>query len=308
MKMDWEFYRQELFDTGVTVFNLDYNVVENIKKFNINVQEKVDNDVIPLTLEMRLQIWQIGDKENQTSSIYSNSKVFSEIKDKIVEINKLSSLPIKYIIRDSGGSEIDYNNIKHPLSRELWYEYHKQLMTMGWSFSANYNKLRIVREFLIEKYNELINQLWYYKSMSDIDEDAFLWNKLKDIYLKLYEGKVTEKKVNKVYHGVHDKSNAQIQLYDEGCFIYKHADGLPIESAQCQMLLYLNEDWKPGMGGELSCINSKGKERIIEPKIGTCVVIDYTKNPSHEVKVVKEKNYLRNVIRCDWIIDTLKKN
>jgi Rps23 Pro-64 3,4-dihydroxylase Tpa1-like proline 4-hydroxylase len=302
MKMDWEFYRQELFDTGVTVFNLDYNAVENIKKFNINVQEKVDNDVIPLTLEMRLQLRQIGDKGNQTSSIYSNSKVFSEIKDKIVEINKLSSLPIKYIIRDSSGSEIDYNNIKHLLSREPRYKYHKQLMILGWSFSANYNTSRIVREFLIEKYNELIDQLWYYKSMSDIDEDAFLWNKLKDIYLKLYEGKVTEKKVNKVYHGVHNKTN------DEGCFIYKHSDGLPIESAQCQMLLYLNDDWKLGMGGELSCINSKGKERIIEPKIGTCVVIDYTKNPSHEVKVVKEKNYLRNVIRCDWIIDTLKKN
>jgi Rps23 Pro-64 3,4-dihydroxylase Tpa1-like proline 4-hydroxylase len=73
------------------------------------------------------------------------------------------------------------------------------------------------------------------------------------------------------------------------------------------MLLYLNEDWKPGMGGELFCINSKGKEIVVEPKIGTCVVLDFDKNPLHEVKVVTEKNYLRNVIRCDWIVDQTEK-
>ena len=36
--MDWEHNRQELFDTGVTVFNLDHDVVENVKKLNIDFQ------------------------------------------------------------------------------------------------------------------------------------------------------------------------------------------------------------------------------------------------------------------------------
>ena len=135
------------------------------------------------------------------------------------------------------------------------------------------------------------------------DSDAY-----HDTYLKLYDGKVTEKTVDKTYQQVTNKTNAQIQLYDEGCFIFKHSDGSPTDHYQCQMLLYIDEDWKPGMGGELFCINSKGKEIVVEPKIGTCVVLDYDKNPEHEVKVVKEKNYLRNVIRCDWIVDSSKKN
>ena len=99
-----------------------------------------------------------------------------------------------------------------------------------------------------------------------------------------------------------------VQLYDEGCFIYKHSDGYPTNTNQCQMLLYLNEDWKPGMGGELFCVDTEGKKIVVEPKIGTCVVLDYDKNPSHEVNVVTEKNYIRNVIRCDWVVDTSKKN
>ena len=48
--MDWEHNRQELFDTGVTVFNLDHDVVENIKKLNINFQEKVNNNIIGATV------------------------------------------------------------------------------------------------------------------------------------------------------------------------------------------------------------------------------------------------------------------
>ena len=134
-----------------------------------------------------------------------------------------------------------------------------------------------------------------------------MWKKLKDTYLKLYDGKVTEKTVDNTYQHIDSKVNAQVQLYDEGCFIDKHSDGYPTITNQCQMLLYLNEDWKPGMGGELFCINSKGKEIVVEPKIGTCVVIDFDKNPLHEVKVVTEKNYLRNVIRCDWIVDKTEK-
>ena len=268
--MDWELYKRELFDTGVLIFNLDHEVVKNINKFNINFQEKVNNNIIYLSAQLDNQVLQ------------SNPQIIYEVRDKVVEMNKTSSsfieLPVPF---PNKNGQIE--------------------------FQGNYNQLRMVREFIIKKYNESLTQIWYYQTISDIDKDAFLWKKLKDTYLKLYDGKVTEKTVDKTYQQVTNKTNAQIQLYDEGCFIFKHSDGSPTDHYQCQMLLYIDEDWKPGMGGELFCINSKGKEIVVEPKIGTCVVLDFEKNPSHEVKVVTEKNYLRNVIRCDWIVDQTEK-
>ena len=268
--MDWELYKRELFDTGVLIFNLDHEVVKNINKFNINFQEKVNNNIIYLSAQLDNQVLQ------------SNPQIIYEVRDKVVEMNKTSSsfieLPVPF---PNKNGQIE--------------------------FQGNYNQLRMVREFIIKKYNESLTQIWYYQTISDIEKDAFLWKKLKDTYLKLYDGKVTEKTVDKTYQHIDSKTNAQVQLYDEGCFIEKHSDGYPAITNQCQMLLYIDEDWKPGMGGELFCINSKGKEIVVEPKIGTCVVLDFEKNPSHEVKVVTEKNYLRNVIRCDWIVDQTEK-
>ena len=268
--MDWELYKRELFDTGVIVFNLGHDVVENVKKLNIDFQEKVNNNIIYLSAQLDNQVLQ------------SNPQIIYEVRDKVVEMNKTSSSFIEL--------SVPFPNKNGQIE-----------------FQGNYNQLRMVREFIIKKYNESLTQIWYYKTISDIDKDAFLWKKLKDTYLKLYDGKVTEKTVDKTYQQVTNKTNAQIQLYDEGCFIFKHSDGSPTDHYQCQMLLYIDEDWKPGMGGELFCINSKGKEIVVEPKIGTCVVLDFEKNPSHEVKVVTEKNYLRNVIRCDWIVDQTEK-
>ena len=268
--MDWELYKRELFDTGVIVFNLGHDVVENVKKLNIDFQEKVNNNIIYLSAQLDNQVLQ------------SNPQIIYEVRDKVVEMNKTSSSFIEL--------SVPFPNKNGQIE-----------------FQGNYNQLRMVREFIIKKYNESLTQIWYYKTISDIDKDAFLWKKLKDTYLKLYDGKVTEKTVDKTYQQVTNKTNAQIQSYDEGCFIFKHSDGSPTDHYQCQMLLYIDEDWKPGMGGELFCINSKGKEIVVEPKIGTCVVLDFEKNPSHEVKVVTEKNYLRNVIRCDWIVDQTEK-
>ena len=268
--MDWELYKRELFDTGVLIFNLDHEVVKNINKFNINFQEKVNNNIIYLSAQLDNQVLQ------------SNPQIIYEVRDKVVEMNKTSSSFIEL--------SVPFPNKNGQIE-----------------FQGNYNQLRMVREFIIKKYNESLTQIWYYQTISDIDKDAFLWKKLKDTYLKLYDGKVTEKTVDKTYQHIDSKTNAQVQLYDEGCFIEKHSDGYPAITNQCQMLLYIDEDWKPGMGGELFCINSKGKEIVVEPKIGTCVVLDFEKNPSHEVKVVTEKNYLRNVIRCDWIVDQTEK-
>ena len=76
--MDWELYKRELFDTGVIVFNLGHDVVENVKKLNIDFQEKVNNNIIYLSAQLDNQVLQ------------SNPQIIYEVRDKVVEMNKTS--------------------------------------------------------------------------------------------------------------------------------------------------------------------------------------------------------------------------
>jgi Rps23 Pro-64 3,4-dihydroxylase Tpa1-like proline 4-hydroxylase len=83
------------------------------------------------------------------------------------------------------------------------------------------------------------------------------------------------------------KSKGNVTYYEKDDFIEMHTDGLS-ESRLCVILLYLNENWKEGDGGEL-VLNNKNNElvAIVPPKIGDYVVLDFTKNNlSHGVNAV----------------------
>ena len=87
------------------------------------------------------------------------------------------------------------------------------------------------------------------------------------------------------------------RVYEEGCFLSPHRDG---GGGHCSMLLYTNEDYVEGMGGELVCIDSKGKEIIVPPTIGTLAIVDFKKDPSHSVNIIKGNNWNRRTIGCWW--------
>lgn len=77
-------------------------------------------------------------------------------------------------------------------------------------------------------------------------------------------------------------SRGRYMLYENGDFIKAHEDGFDARRL-CVVLLYLNDDWKEGDGGEL-VIKNNGKETIVLPKLGNYAVLDFTKNNvTHEV-------------------------
>ena len=84
-------------------------------------------------------------------------------------------------------------------------------------------------------------QVWYestdlLKNSNDISEYCF--NKL----VKLYP----------TYSNRFSNPNFQLSIYDKDCFIENHKDGDDTDKSRlCVVILYLNKDWKKGMGGEL---------------------------------------------------------
>ena len=86
-------------------------------------------------------------------------------------------------------------------------------------------------------------------------------------------------------------------MYNKQCYINPHQDGLSPYKI-CNILLYLNDDYKDGYGGEL-VINGNV---VIKPEFGTLAVLDFTKaNPKHEVTEVLDDNFKRFAILTSFI-------
>ena len=94
-----------------------------------------------------------------------------------------------------------------------------------------------------------------------------------------------------------DSCHLSYTMYNKQCYINKHQDGLSPHKI-CNILLYLNEDYKDGYGGEL-VINGNV---VIKPEFGTLAVLDFTTaNPMHEVREVLDDNFKRFAILTSFI-------
>jgi Rps23 Pro-64 3,4-dihydroxylase Tpa1-like proline 4-hydroxylase len=86
-------------------------------------------------------------------------------------------------------------------------------------------------------------------------------------------------------------------MYNKQCYINQHQDGIS-KNKICNILLYLNEDYKDGYGGEL-VING---DVAIKPEFGTLAVLDFTTaNPMHEVTEVLDDNFKRFAILTSFV-------
>ena len=135
-------------------------------------------------------------------------------------------------------------------------------------------------------------QFWY--TTDNIDKDFNLSN---EEYLQ----------INKIFNRIFKKCYPVYMLPDEGqinkinctmynkmCYINPHYDGLG-GNKLCNILIYLNEDYKDGYGGEL-VLNNKTK---IIPDLGRIVVIDFSKvNPNHEVTEVLDDTFKRCALQA----------
>lgn len=83
-----------------------------------------------------------------------------------------------------------------------------------------------------------------------------------------------------------------ITLYLKNNYIYPHEDGVD-GNRLCVLLMYLNEDWKDGYGGEI-IIDEKV---TLPPLFGNIAILDFTENnTSHEVKKIINENFERFAI------------
>lgn len=138
---------------------------------------------------------------------------------------------------------------------------------------------------IIKSYSKRDIQYWYYTSLGNTDSE---YNKnivllthdiFKDIIEKLYP---LQKNLN---YG----NSVDLTLYTKGGFIENHEDGYD-QNRLCVILIYLNEDYKDGFGGEIKVKDSN----IIKPKFGEIVILDFTKNNlKHEVLPVLDDNFKR---------------
>lgn len=89
-----------------------------------------------------------------------------------------------------------------------------------------------------------------------------------------------------------------LTLYDKGCFIENHKDGDDADKSRlCVILLYLNKDWKKGMGGELIITDEHGKKLEITPEFGNFAILDFQNyNLKHEVKPIIDDNFHRKTL------------
>jgi Rps23 Pro-64 3,4-dihydroxylase Tpa1-like proline 4-hydroxylase len=83
-----------------------------------------------------------------------------------------------------------------------------------------------------------------------------------------------------------------ITMFNKQCYINRHTDGTS-GVLLCNILLYLNEDYQSGMGGEL-VVNDTN---VIVPTFGKVAILDFKhNNPAHAVNEVLDENFKRCAI------------
>lgn len=140
-------------------------------------------------------------------------------------------------------------------------------------------------EFISKKEN--LAQVWFEKN-NPINE----FHSISDYcYLKLLE---LYPEQSKRFGG----PSFSLTIYDKGCFIENHKDGDDDDKSRlCVVLLYLNKDWKPGMGGELIITDEHGNKLEITPEFGNFAILDFQNyNLYHEVKPITDDNFHRKTL------------
>lgn len=154
------------------------------------------------------------------------------------------------------------------------------------TLKGTYDNLKNSLKFL-KKIKTNTFQHWYFGE-PNLHKFIDVYSLIYDIYDKipksLYINDIAN--VEKYQKSITDNTN--ISLYTKDDFIRNHNDGLD-PNRLCVFLMYLNDDYKPGVGGEI-----KIGDTIVEPIFGNIVILDFTQNnPLHEVLPVLNDDFYR---------------
>jgi Rps23 Pro-64 3,4-dihydroxylase Tpa1-like proline 4-hydroxylase len=113
---------------------------------------------------------------------------------------------------------------------------------------------------------------------------------MRNLFLEVFKYSYGEDMLDKIWEI--NEHNINLTHFDKGCWIDRHADGGG-KKMVCNMLIYLNDDWKEEDGGEL-VIEGGGTQ---QPLFGNFAVLDFMHvNPFHSVTPIKTDNFHRYTI------------
>lgn len=137
---------------------------------------------------------------------------------------------------------------------------------------------------------DITQSFWEYPSCilsGENDEEEVYESRIKTGSTKKIISNICLEIVNNVYdnHTNFETNLGWLTLFEKEDLITPHRDGQN-PGRVCAILLYLNDDWKEGDGGELVIIDKQNEKIKIPPTFGTTVVLDFTleeNNLSHAV-------------------------
>ena len=150
-------------------------------------------------------------------------------------------------------------------------------------------------EKLKEEYAPLKKwQVWYQDNnlRPKLSEDEYFF--LREVFTSIIED---------VYPADSYDTNFFINctMYNKLCYINKHQDG-SAGHRLTNILIYLNDDYAEGMGGEIIINNEK-----VNPELGKVAILDFSENnPQHKVTEVLDDNFRRITIIVELARNTQK--
>ena len=137
-------------------------------------------------------------------------------------------------------------------------------------------------------------QVWYQDNnlRTKISEDEY--SVLREVFTSIIED---------VYPADSYDTNFFINctMYNKLCYINRHQDGTG-GNRLTNILIYLNEDYTEGMGGEIVINDEK-----VNPELGKVAILDFSENnPTHSVTEVLDANFRRITIIVELARNTEK--
>lgn len=186
--------------------------------------------------------------------------------DKKLYDNLYSIFPKNYLVPKF------FTNLRHSVKKNN-FEYPENIV------DKSFEELNEIKKYIISKFNKVneCDQVWFYASPESYMKNDYLQTLINPIFKEFYDFTLS-------------KTNSQITLYNDGCYLKNHSDGKSINRS-CVILIYLSEGYKNGYGGELSLGSDKNMELVVEPEYGNVAIFDFTKHDIwHSVKPVSGYN------------------
>jgi hypothetical protein len=129
------------------------------------------------------------------------------------------------------------------------------------------------------------DQSWLFSSPNPI---ISVYSTIEQIYKKILNNLYPEH-INENFYFQNGLTSFDLTLYQKNDFIVPHSDGIDPKRL-CVILIYLNDDYQEGYGGELIIEN----HTKVAPIFGNVTILDFTaNNPIHSVNKIVYDDFKR---------------